>query len=75
MKSLCAKIRAARKAAGMTQEEVARHCEMTLTNYARIERGESGTTVATMECIAKALGLQLALVESEQHSQMEDQRP
>ena len=45
----------------MSQEEVARRCGMSLNNYARIERGDTGTTVSTLEHIAQVLGLELEL--------------
>lgn len=58
---LSEQLKAARKAAAMSQEDVARMADMTLNNYARIERGESGTTIATLERIAEVLGLRLEL--------------
>lgn len=54
-------LKEARQSAGMSQEEVARRCGMSLNNYARIERGDTGTTVSTLEHIASVLGLELTL--------------
>ena len=57
-------IKAARKAKGWSQEETARRCGMSLNNYARIERGDNGTTIRTMEKIAELLGLKITLKEN-----------
>ena len=54
-------IKAARKAKGWSQEETARRCGMSLNNYARIERGDNGTTIRTLEKIAALLGLKITL--------------
>ncbi len=54
-------IKAARKAKGWSQEETARRCGMSLNNYARIERGDNGTTIRTLEKIATTLGLKITL--------------
>lgn len=54
-------LKAAREAKGMTQEQTAHACEMTLNNYARIERGDTGTTVRTLQKIADTLDLRLVL--------------
>lgn len=54
-------IKAARKAKGWSQEETARRCGMSLNNYARIERGDNGTTIRTFEKIATTLGLKITL--------------
>ena len=54
-------IKAARKAKGWSQEETARRCGMSLNNYARIERGDNGTTIRTLEKIAATLGLKITL--------------
>lgn len=56
------KLKDARIVKGWSQEETARRCGMSLNNYARIERGESGTTVATLERIATELGMRLQLL-------------
>lgn len=58
-------LRAARKRLRLSQEEVARLAGMTLNNYARIERGLSGTTVATLDKIAEVLNLRLTLTEKD----------
>ena len=54
-------LKAAREAKGMTQEQTAHACGMTLNNYARIERGDTGTTVRTLQKIADTLDLRLVL--------------
>lgn len=54
-------LKAAREAKGLTQEQTARACGMTLNNYARIERGDTGTTVRTLQKIADTLDLRLVL--------------
>lgn len=61
-RNLLSALKAAREAKGMTQEQTARACGMTLNNYARIERGDTGTTVSTLQKIADTLDLRLALV-------------
>lgn len=55
------KLKEARKAAGMSQETLARRCGMSFNTYSRIERGVTGTTVATLERIALELGLEVVL--------------
>lgn len=59
--SLLDQLRAARTEKGYSQERTAHECGMTTTNYARIERGDSGTTIATFEHIANTLGYRLTL--------------
>lgn len=59
--TLLSVLKAAREAKGMTQEQTARACGMTLNNYARIERGDTGTTVSTLQKIADTLDLRLVL--------------
>lgn len=54
-------LKTTREAKGMTQEQTARACGMTLNNYARIERGDTGTTVHTLQKIADTLDLRLVL--------------
>lgn len=54
-------LKSAREAKGLTQEQTARACGMTLNNYARIERGDTGTTVSTLQKIADTLDLRLVL--------------
>lgn len=58
-------LRSQRQRLHLSQEQVAQRAEMTLNNYARIERGLSGTTVATMERIAEVLNLRLTLTEKD----------
>jgi transcriptional regulator with XRE-family HTH domain len=60
-KSLLAQLKAARTEKGYSQERMAHECGMTMNNYARIERGDNGTTIATFERIANALGYRLTL--------------
>lgn len=50
-------IRAAREAAGLSQEAVAEKIGMTRTNYARIEYGKTNVTIETLIRIADGLGL------------------
>ena len=54
-------LKAARMEKGYSQERIAHECGMTMNNYARIERGDNGTTIATFERIANALGYRLTL--------------
>lgn len=50
-------IRAAREAAGLSQEAVALKIGMTRTNYARVEYGKTNVTIETLIRIASGLGL------------------
>ena len=59
--TLLSALKAAREAKGLTQEQTAHACGMTLNNYARIERGDTGTTVSTLQKIADTLDLRLVL--------------
>ena len=59
--TLMEQLKQARENKGYSQERTAHECGMTTTNYARIERGEAGTTMATLERIAKTLGYRLTL--------------
>ena len=59
--TLLNQLKAARMEKGYSQERAAHECGMTMTNYARIERGDNGTTIATFERIANALGYRLTL--------------
>lgn len=59
--TLLDQLKAARMEKGYSQERTAHECGMTTTNYARIERGDNGTTIATFERIANALGCRLTL--------------
>lgn len=58
-------LREARIAQGLTQREVAERSGISRENYARIERGASSTTLVTLERIAEALGMRLALTAKE----------
>lgn len=55
-------LRQARKAAGLTQREVAERSNISRENYARIERGAASTTLDTLERILKALDLCVRLL-------------
>ena len=57
------KLKEARKARKLTQADVAKLCDMSAINYARLESGRAGTTIATMDRVARVLGLRLELVE------------
>lgn len=59
--TLMEQLKQARENKGYSQERTARESGMTTTNYARIERGEAGTTMATLERIARTLGYRLTL--------------
>ena len=59
--TLLSALKAAREVKGMTQEQTAHACGITLNNYARIERGDTGTTVRTLQKIADTLDLRLVL--------------
>lgn len=63
--NLLGALKSAREAKGMTQEQTAHACGMTLNNYARIERGDTGTTVHTLQKIADTLDLRLVLTAKE----------
>lgn len=54
-------VRAAREAAGLSQEAVAEKIGMTRTNYARIEHGKTNVTIETLIRIASGLGLTVAV--------------
>ncbi|MCW2983492.1 MAG: family transcriptional regulator [Conexibacter sp.] len=55
--SLSDNIRAARAAAGMTQDQAADAAGMQVAVYSRIERGESDPRVSSLLKIARALGV------------------
>lgn len=57
----------ARTALGWTQAELAARAGVARATVARIERGEAGVTLATLQRVAAALGqrLEVRLVESE----------
>ena len=54
---LAANIRALRHSARMSQEELADRCSLHRTYIGSIERGERNLTLATLEIIAKGLGV------------------
>lgn len=47
-----------RKAADLTQEELANDADISLSQIGRIERGEINTTISTVNVLAKALKLE-----------------
>ena len=56
------KITAIRKAAGMTQLQLAERCGMAQPNIARIENGTYATSIDVLSRIAEALGKRIELV-------------
>lgn len=58
-KKLAKLLKAARKKAKMTQAEVAEKAEIHTNYYARIERGEVNPTSDVLNCLAKALKIEL----------------
>lgn len=50
-------IRQARQRAGRTQEEVSAASGLSVVHLQRLERGTANPTLATLYCIADALGL------------------
>lgn len=52
----------ARKKSGMTQKELAEKCGVKQENISRIENGDRMPSLNTIQKIANALGLQLALI-------------
>jgi transcriptional regulator with XRE-family HTH domain len=52
-------IRQLRERSGLSQEVVAHQAGLTVSAYARIERGESNPTRTTVTQIARALGVSL----------------
>lgn len=58
-KEIGLRIRRVRKNLGLTQEEVSEKVGITLQQYGKIERGESGTLSRTIYEIAKALNTSL----------------
>jgi DNA-binding XRE family transcriptional regulator len=51
------KVRDHRKEKGISQEELALRCELSINHIGRIERGETNTTVVMLKRIADALGV------------------
>ncbi len=58
--ALARNIKAARSAAGMTQDEAADASDMQSAVYSRIERGEVDPRVSSLLKIANGLGVELA---------------
>lgn len=58
-KTIYDQIRKTRRARGLRQMDVAHAVGLERETYCRIERGQQGTTVATMQAIGKVLGLRL----------------
>lgn len=56
------RVRKARIAFGMSQEEVANLADMHVTNYGRIERGEANSELHTIVRIATALNVDPAML-------------
>lgn len=55
------RIRAAREAAGLSQDAVATKIGMTRSNYARIERGATNITIESLVRIAKGIGAEVSV--------------
>lgn len=55
-----------RKAAGMSQEDVARAADVSLSAITKLEAGSVEPTWATVRAIAKALGVSVARFEDEE---------
>ncbi len=53
------KIRRMREMMGKTQEELAKHLNLTHQAYSRMERGETGISTERLEKIAAALGIRI----------------
>lgn len=61
LKKTAAKIRAARRAAGLSQAQLAEAISMDRENYAKIERASINVTVDTLVRIASGIGVQLEI--------------
>ncbi|MCC6643110.1 MAG: helix-turn-helix transcriptional regulator [Deltaproteobacteria bacterium] len=59
LKKLGAKIRAARQAAGLSQQQLAEAISMDRENYAKIERASINVTIDTLVRIAHGIGVRL----------------
>jgi len=55
--ALSRNLKAARKAAGLTQEDAAHEAGLDVAQYRKIENGQTNTSVRTVARIAAALGL------------------
>ncbi|MEY9952625.1 helix-turn-helix domain-containing protein [Leifsonia sp. EB34] len=51
------RVRLARTALGVSQEEIAQLADMHVTNYGRVERGEANSELHTIVRLATALGV------------------
>ncbi|MBS6953797.1 MAG: helix-turn-helix transcriptional regulator [Enterocloster asparagiformis] len=56
------RIRAARKALNLTQEEAAERCDITSSYYGNIERGTKKMSLATLMKVSKGLGISTDLL-------------
>ena len=57
------RIAALRKAAGLTQEELAIRAELQRTHVGRIEAGRYAVTLETVQAIAQALGMTVDIID------------
>ena len=57
------RIAALRKAAGLTQEELAIRAQLQRTHVGRIEAGRYAVTLETVQAIAQALGMTVDIVD------------
>lgn len=57
------RIAALRKAAGLTQEELAIHAQLQRTHIGRIEAGRYAVTLETVQAIAQALGMTVDIID------------
>ena len=57
------RIAALRKAAGLTQEELANRAQLQRTHIGRIEAGRYAVTLETVQAIAQALGMTVDIVD------------
>lgn len=57
------RIAALRKAAGLTQEELAIRAQLQRTHIGRIEAGRYAVTLETVQAIAQALGMTVDIVD------------
>jgi len=64
IRDLCAKLRLARKDAGMTQGELAKKSRLSQQAISFVEQGYTNVSLGTLKKITDALGLKIALEES-----------
>jgi transcriptional regulator with XRE-family HTH domain len=57
---LAENVRAFRKNHGLSQEELADHCELHRTYIGSVEREERNVSLSTLEVLAQALGVSVA---------------